>query len=386
MDKSQFLITNLFHSVDITEAEHWQRTCGKLRRDYPWLLTEQHTVVFSGIGNAWRGWRRRDRFSSHAGFKSRSSAPLNAALSWLTHFLDAVRLVRNQTLTVIAPTPDAGLGAALAKIIFHRRLRLVVRVQGHTASKSLYVNKNILQFRIVECIERFVLRRADLVLPMGAFTSELAVSQGVNPDRTIILPFPVNWANRAQVLDLPLTPNVVFVGRLEKEKGVEFLLQAMVLLRNTVPNVCLRIAGDGNCRAELERRAESLGISDKVVFLGWLDAERLREVLINSWVLVVPSIWEEGLGMVLVEAGLMGRPVVASKIGGITDVVRHRENGLLVPPGDRDALAEAIAAVLHDRKKARSMGLAGNKIARQYLEGRDVTVERVHHTICGQLD
>jgi glycosyltransferase involved in cell wall biosynthesis len=379
---SQFLVTNLFYWVDITVPEYWRTTCEKLQRDFPWLLTEHHDVVFSGIGKGWYGWRRRDRFSSHAGFKSGSSALRNAALSWLTHFLDAARLVQNQTLTVIAPTPDAGLGAALAKMIFRRRLRLVVRVQGHTASKSLYTTKNMLQFRIVEGIERFVLRRADLVLPMGKFTTELALSQGVNPDRTIIVPFPVNWAKRAQVLDLPLTPNILFVGRLEKEKGVEFLLQAMVLLRNTVPNVCLHIAGSGNCRAELESRAEFLGLRDKVLFLGWLGADRLREALANTWVLVVPSIWEEGLGMVLVEAGLMGRPVIASKIGGITDVVYHGQNGLLVPPRDPEALAAAIAAVLQDREKARSMGLAGNRIAQEYLQDRDEALENARQAIC----
>jgi glycosyltransferase involved in cell wall biosynthesis len=183
-----------------------------------------------------------------------------------------------------------------------------------------------------------------------------------------------------------LTPNIVFVGRLEKEKGVEFLLQAMVLLRNTVPKVCLQIAGDGNCRAELESRVESLGICDKVVFLGWLGADRLREVFVNSWVLVVPSIWEEGLGMVLVEAGLMGRPVVASKIGGITDVVRHGENGLLVAPRDPEALAVAITSVLQDREKARSMGLAGTRISREYLRGRDEALESARQAICRELE
>src|SRR3989304_7066064 len=253
MEMSQFLITNLFYSGDIPDESDWKTTCGKLRRDYPWLLTERHHVVFSGLGKGWTGWRQRGRFFSHAGFKSQSFGPLNAILSWLTHLLDAVRLVRHKSLIVIAPTPDAGLGAALAKIVFQNRIRLIVRVQGHTASKSLYINKSLLRFRIVECVERFVLRGADVVLPMGQFTSELAVSSGVSPKNITILPFPVNWADRAQIGDLPPTPNVLFVGRLEKEKGVEFLLQAMVLLRNTVPNVRLRIAGEGRCRSPLEQ-------------------------------------------------------------------------------------------------------------------------------------
>jgi glycosyltransferase involved in cell wall biosynthesis len=86
--------------------------------------------------------------------------------------------------------------------------------------------------------------------------------------------------------------------------------------------------------------------------------------------------------MVLVEAGLMGRPVIASKIGGITDVVYHGQNGLLVPPRDPEALAAAIAAVLQDREKARSMGLAGNRIAQEYLQDRDEALENARQAIC----
>ena len=97
--------------------------------------------------------------------------------------------------------------------------------------------------------------------------------------------------------------------------------------------------------------------------------------------LVLPSIVEEGLGMVLVEAGLMGRPVVASDIGGIRDIVRHGENGFLVPPGDPKALANAIVSVLKDRDLARRMGIAGRRIAQEYLAGREETIKRVQQRI-----
>jgi glycosyltransferase involved in cell wall biosynthesis len=382
----QFLITNLFYSADITRDEHWQTTCAELRRDFPWILTERYNVCVSGIGQAWSGWRHREHFSSHAGFRSKSPASLNAALSWLTHFRDAVRLARKRTLIVVAPTPPAGFGAAFAKLLFRKRMRLVVRVQGHSASKALHVKHNKLKFRIVDRIERFVLQRADLVLSMGKFTTDLAISKGVNPKKALILPFPVAWAQRAEIVDLPLKPNILFVGRLEREKGVDCLLQAMVLLRKTVPAACLYIAGDGKHRSTFEKTANYLGISDKVVFVGWLDAERLRNTFSDSWLLVFPTIWEEGLGMVLVEAGLMGRPVIASEIGGVTDVVRQQENGLLVPPGNTEALADAIANVLSDRDSARAMGLAGDRIARQYLAGRDSAVEQVRQAILYQLD
>lgn len=163
-------------------------------------------------------------------------------------------------------------------------------------------------------------------------------------------------------------------------------MRAVASLHERFPAVRVRIAGDGISRSTFEKTAISLGIGDKVVFLGWLDGEQLRKEFRESSVLAMPSIVEEGMGMVLVEAGLMGRPVVASKIGGITDVVRHGENGLLVPPGDRDTLAAAITAVLHDRKRAQAMGTVGNGIARQYLHGRDETIERMRQVVCQELD
>lgn len=382
---AQFLFTSFFYSLDITDDRKWQSVRNKLQRDYPWLLTEKHNVYFSGIGQGWYGWRHREGFSSHAAYRARARSRVNALLSWLTHVLDAVRLAGKGPLVVVAVTPEAGLGAAVLKLFLAKRIRLVVRVMNHGASQALHVKQDKLEFRVVDWIERFVLKKADLVLPMGKFTLNLAVSKGAKREQTLILPFPVLWNQRAEIINLPVAGTILFVGRLVQEKGVDVLLRAVALLQDRFPAARVRIAGDGKYRVTFEKTAELLGISDKVVFLGWLDAERLMKEFKESAVLVMPSIVEEGMGMVLVEAGLMGRPVVASEIGGVPDIVRHQENGLLVPPGSSEALASAIAEMLQDREKARSMGLAGNRLARQYIEGWNEAVARVHYRICSHL-
>jgi glycosyltransferase involved in cell wall biosynthesis len=381
----QFVITNLFEAPNISDDSTWESVQTRIRRDYPWLLTERHDVCFSGLGKAWSGWTKRDQIVSHAGVQCTEWFSLNVFLAWLTHFIDILRLSRRGSVVALVPSPEAGFGVTLARVCAKRRIRTVVRVTAHTASKSLYVKQSRWRFKLIKKIERFVLRRADLVVPMGKFTYELARSQGVESDKLIILQFPVPWADGAEVVDLPVTPTILCAARLVKEKGVQILLQAMPLVIKELPDTRLLIAGDGSYRPILEQTSESLGIGDKVSFLGWLKPEDLKGVYANTSLFVLPSIWEEGLGMVFVEAGLMGRPVVASDRGGIRDIIRHGENGLLVPPGNAVALADAIVKVLKDRHLARSMGLAGASIARDYLEGREKAVEYSRKAICGLL-
>jgi len=191
----------------------------------------------------------------------------------------------------------------------------------------------------------------------------------------------IRWADRAEITEPPESPNVLFVGRLEKEKGVHFLIQAMAMVREKLADARLLIAGEGGYRSALIEIVKSGGVHDIVSFLGWLEEEQLRLAYKKSRLLVLPSIWEEGQGMVLLEAGLMGRPVIASDIGGIKDVVRHGENGLLVPPGDIVSLTSAILELLKDKERGERMGLAGARIANEYLLGRNEALGRVRKAI-----
>ena len=377
----EFLVTNLGFAPDIEDDQVWGFVRMKIRRDYPWILGEKRSICFSGVGPGWRGWRARGTVTSHAGFRSTRSSILNAVLAWLTHFKDVLSLGGDELLMVLVPTPGSGLGAALAKGIPGTQLRLIVRIQGHSASKARNVRRSEWRFKVLESIERFVIRRADLVVPMGPFTRHLGISQGSSPDKAITLPFPIRWADRVEVVEPPESPNVLFVGRLEKEKGVSFLIKAMALVTEKLPGARLLIAGDGGYRSALAKIAKSERVQNEVSFLGWLEDEQLRLAYKKSRLLVLPSIWEEGLGMVLLEAGLMGRPVIASDIGGIKDVVRHGENGLLVPPGDIVSLTTAILVLLKDKELAERMGLAGARIANEYLRGRDEAVDRVRKAI-----
>ncbi|MBB4659910.1 glycosyltransferase family 4 protein [Parvularcula dongshanensis] len=153
--------------------------------------------------------------------------------------------------------------------------------------------------------------------------------------------------------------DLVFVGRLVKWKAVDILIDAVA----SVPEVRLRIVGDGAQRAALEAQTKSLGLSDRVLFEGFQPKERVRSMISDSRALVLPSVYECG-GAVVLEAMACARPVVATDWGGPADYLEDGATGFLVAPsspeGLRDGLAEAIRK-LGDTERACAMGLAGRR-------------------------
>ncbi len=166
-----------------------------------------------------------------------------------------------------------------------------------------------------------------------------------------------------------VTPTVLYVGRLDRSsawKGVDVLIGAVARLADDLPALRLRIVGPGDARPDLESLAARRGIADRVTFTGPLDGAALVREYQRCWLLALPSRSEaESFGMTLVEAMACGRPVVGSAIGGIPHVIDHDITGLLVPPGDEDALAQAIAAVVGDPARRGRLGTAGRTAAEQ---------------------
>ena len=157
-------------------------------------------------------------------------------------------------------------------------------------------------------------------------------------------------------------PRLLCVGRLGTEKGFDVALTALASLVDRFPHLRLVIAGDGPVLAELEERAAELGLSDAVNFLGWVSPQKVPALLNATTVVVVPS-RQEGFSLVALEAALMARPVVATRVGGLPEVVLHEQTGLLVEKEDSMALAEAIAFLLDHPTTAGQMGQAARRRA-----------------------
>jgi glycosyltransferase involved in cell wall biosynthesis len=149
-------------------------------------------------------------------------------------------------------------------------------------------------------------------------------------------------------------PVVLTPARLTEQKGHQYLLQAAL----NVPDALFVLAGDGPERCSLEKQAVSLGLSDRIVFLG--HRKDVQELLAQCDLFVLPSLFE-GLPLSVLEAMAAGKPVIASNIGGTNEAVVNGETGLLVPPGDPDALADAIRTLLSDPSLARRMAAAAKE-------------------------
>jgi len=170
-------------------------------------------------------------------------------------------------------------------------------------------------------------------------------------------------------------PTIAFAGRLVYEKGGAVLLDAFAKVLERIPNATLLFAGDGPERSSLVSQCERLGLGTRVRMLGHLSRPELEEHFAPAWIQVVPSIWEEPFGIVTAESLMRGTAVVASNAGGPAEIVHHGETGLLVPPNDSQALAEALTGLLVEPRCAEMMGQRGRDFALRHLT-EEIFVER----------
>jgi phosphatidylinositol alpha-1,6-mannosyltransferase len=217
-------------------------------------------------------------------------------------------------------------------------------------------------------LARSVLSRADAVIAVSAHTARGARDRGARADRIHIIHPGIDAP--PPDTDTPRDPMILTVARLEdRYKGFDVLLRALPLVIARVPSVCWTVVGDGPLRAELEGTARRWGLGEHVRFTGPIDDDPRDALLARAAVFAMPSrtpsrgVGGEGFGIVYLEAGRFGVPVVAGAAGGAVDAVLDGETGILVDPRDHVAVADAIADLLVDPEHARRLGDAGRRHA-----------------------
>jgi len=220
----------------------------------------------------------------------------------------------------------------------------------------------------------------DRALRLGARAGDVdVVPYGV--DARAFQPDPQAGAQvRAELGLAPGTPLIISVSRLVYKKGLTYLLDAFPRILADHPSAVLVIAGYGDLREELERRADELGVAASVHFPGQLERERAARYVAAADVYVVPSIRDQrgnidGLPNALLEGMGAARPIVASRVAGIPDVIGDGRHGLLTPERDSAALAEAIICLLGDRALAERLGAAARQRVLEELTW-DIAAER----------
>lgn len=158
-----------------------------------------------------------------------------------------------------------------------------------------------------------------------------------------------NAINPFKYADLPKGNNILYVGRLVREKGVQVLLKAIPQLLDSLPNLHLTIVGEGTYSERLKLLTHNLKIDNAVTFVGKVSRNELYKFYKNACIVIVPSIWQEPFALVGIEAMSVGRPVIGSNVGGISDWLKDRITGFLVKPNEPSEISKSVLELFSNR-------------------------------------
>jgi len=286
----------------------------------------------------------------------------------------------------------AALGAALGrrplvvKLVAdeaYERERRAGRFAG--TLEEFQAERRGLRLRFLRATRTAALRRARCIVVPSAYLRQIAIGWGLDPSRVDVVPNPAPEVPEHPTRDearatLGIDGFALGVaGRLTAQKALGDTLEALA----RVPDVALLVLGDGPERAKLERRAGELGLADRVRFLGAGTRDDVIALFRAVDAALLTSAWEN-LPHTLLEALATGTPVIATAVGGIPEVVRDEENGLLVPPRDIAAIASAIDRLVHDDALRASLAAAAAPSVEELAEPR--ILRRIVQAIVGDRE
>jgi len=236
------------------------------------------------------------------------------------------------------------------------------------------------------------MEHANRVIAVSGAAKGFCVALGVPGDKIEVIPngvdlsiFNTNVDGSAMrsKLNVKQGPLVATAIRLVKRKGPEHLVNAFSKVLKKMPNAKLAVAGGGTEAASLRAQIKKLGMGKSVFMLGKLQREEVARLMVAADVFVLPSLFES-FGLVLLEAMAVGTPVVCTRTQGALEIVKDGEDGLIVPPGDDDALADAIVRVLSDRQLAKRLMTSGQKTVHEKFSWEKTAKKTLalYRTVC----
>ena len=229
------------------------------------------------------------------------------------------------------------------------------------------LDKKIEKALFVSCISFFCRSQAMLFSATEHWSKLAVIHCGVNPDLF------------AQINEKTDDRRLLYVGRLSASKGLPILLDSLMILKDTYPELNLTVVGDGEDRNMITAKVEQLGLQKQVKFVGYQSQTEVRQYLQQSSIFVLPS-FAEGVPVVLMEAMAARLPVITTQIAGVSELVEDGVNGYVIPPGEPNVLANRLTQLLEDKSLCDRLGKAGRaKVENAFNLTQEVA--KLHHTM-----
>ncbi len=296
----------------------------------------------------------------------------NLAVSALPALIKHLR--RGTTHAILATHWSAGFSALQAKRLLSAQLPIFVTAHGKEVLLKPLEKCGPAQ-AVYDRIRRYVYHNADLLLPVSHFTAELLARSGFDEKPHAVIPNGVDASHYQPVDGQPLREKLcpdgqrllLTVSRLVRRKGIDTVIASLARVNEEAGPTNYVVVGEGPDRQRLERLVSEARLKDRVRFWGEASDDELPAFYSACDAFVMPARSEppdvEGFGLVFLEAGACGKPVIGSTAGGIPDAILEDRTGKLVPPGDADALAQAAIQLLSEPGLARRLGREGQRYA-----------------------
>jgi len=284
------------------------------------------------------------------------------------HLIKAVKEAGAKIMHIHCLCALSALPASIVKLLAGKHL--VITMHGTFLGLYNKVTKPPLSW-IIPAAEKAYLRLKiyDKILVEDKYTYRTLRNLGIPKEKIRILPYPgidtIRFKEAKPISWLGGEAIILHHGRLVQKRGVKTLIEAMPKIIMEIPEAKLVIAGEGPEKQRLQRLAEDLGVSGHVTFLGLVPYEQIPNLIKSSTVTVIPSLIE-GHSASVIEAMAVAKPVIATRVGGITEIIEDGETGILVDPENPNQIANAVIKVLRDGGLAKNLAEKAAKMAEEY--------------------
>ncbi|RLI65768.1 MAG: hypothetical protein DRO67_02215 [Candidatus Asgardarchaeum californiense] len=293
----------------------------------------------------------------------------------------------NYYLHLLPSVKFVGKVIAISKMVLHRfNCDVVLSIMGHSATIGFFLAKmnripHIIRFageHIISIKDSIYLRLGLLInshalyIALAESMKKKMVNMGLPVNRILVIPNPIDdrFYKVSPAYD---THNILYVGRLERVKGIDMFLKSFLMVKKAIPDSRLIMVGNGDLRSFTENFVRTHDLRDSVILVGKVPFEEIDKYFNLASLFVLPS-RNEALPNALLQAMAAGLPIVATKVGSVPDIIVNKKNGILVPPANPRKLADAVVSLLSNKNLAKKLGKQARKDAEKYKVNKVVDI------------